>query len=476
MIWLRLLSPRKWSQIDPRYLPFADLTSADLPFYKLLRLSLFQVSVGLATALLVGTLNRVLIVELGVAAWLVASMVALPVLVAPFRALVGFRSDTHRSAIGWRRVPYIWMGSLLQFGGLAIMPFSLILLSGDTHWPAWIGPASAAFAFLLVGLGMQTVQTAGLALASDLVSKEKRPRMVALMYTMLLVGMLVSALVFSVFLQDFSKFRLIQVVQAAAFVGLLLNLAALWKQEARRPSATRRTEERPVFWEAWRVFVGAPGNLRFLVALALGTMAFAMQDIILEPYGGEVLGLSVSETTSLTALMAGGALAAFLSAAALIQRGLSPTLVASVGALVGVVAFSLVIFANPLQSELLFRVGTVLIGFGGGLFSIGTLTAALQLEEGGLTGLAIGAWGAVYATSTGIAIALGGGLRDVFTELAVGGALGAALDNAAVGYGVVYHLELLMLFVTLVAMGPLVYRRQLKGRPTEKFGLAEFPS
>ncbi|MGA1302197.1 MAG: PucC family protein, partial [Burkholderiaceae bacterium] len=130
MIWLRLLSPRKWSQIDPRYLPFADLTSADLPFSKLLRLSLFQVSVGLATALLVGTLNRVLIVELGVAAWLVASMVALPVLVAPFRALVGFRSDTHRSAIGWRRVPYIWMGSLLQFGGLAIMPFSLILLSG----------------------------------------------------------------------------------------------------------------------------------------------------------------------------------------------------------------------------------------------------------------------------------------------------------------------------------------------------------
>ena len=56
------------------------------------------------------------------------------------------------------------------------------------------------------------------------------------------------------------------------------------------------------------------------------------------------------------------------------------------------------------------------------------------------------------------------------------GALGPALDNAAVGYGVVYHLELLMLFVTMVAMGPLVYRRQLKGRPTEKFGLADFPS
>lgn len=476
MIWFDLLSPRKWAQLDPRLLPFADLTSKDLPLWKLFRLSFFQVSVGMATALMVGTLNRVLIVELGVAAWLVATMVALPVLVAPFRALIGFRSDTHRSAIGWRRVPFIWTGSILQFGGLAIMPFALILLSGDTHWPTWIGPASAALSFLLVGLGMQTVQTAGLALATDLVAPDQRPRMVALMYTMLLVGMLVSALVFSLLLEDFSKFRLIQVVQGAAFVAFMLNLTALWKQEPRRPSTRQAATERPVFWKTWRLFVRAPGNLRFLVALSFGTMAFAMQDIILEPYGGEILGLTVAETTSLTALVAAGALVAFLGAAASIQRGLSPTLVSSVGALVGVVAFSLVIFAHPLESEGVFRVGTLLIGFGGGLFSIGTLTAALNLEENGLSGLAIGAWGAVFATSTGVAIALGGIIRDLVAHLAVSGALGPALSSPAVGYGAVYHIEIVLLFVTLVAMGPLVYRRELVGRRDSKFGLAEFPS
>ncbi|MDZ7651663.1 MAG: PucC family protein [Burkholderiaceae bacterium] len=82
----------------------------------------------MAAALLVGTLNRVMIVELGVPAWLVALMVALPLLFAPFRALIGFRSDHHRSVLGWRRVPYIWLGTLLQFGGLAIMPFALIML------------------------------------------------------------------------------------------------------------------------------------------------------------------------------------------------------------------------------------------------------------------------------------------------------------------------------------------------------------
>ncbi|MFN5701276.1 MAG: PucC family protein, partial [Betaproteobacteria bacterium] len=103
---------RGWVTLGPRFLPFADVASADLPLSRLLRLSLFQVSVGMALVLMMGTLNRVMIVELGVAPSLVALMVALPVLYAPFRALVGFRSDHHRAALGWRRVPFIWRGTM----------------------------------------------------------------------------------------------------------------------------------------------------------------------------------------------------------------------------------------------------------------------------------------------------------------------------------------------------------------------------
>ncbi|MHA7838570.1 MAG: PucC family protein, partial [bacterium] len=134
---------RGWMRLGTGLLPFADAASADLPLGRLLRLSLFQVSVGMTLVLLNGTLNRVMIVELDVPAWLVAAMISLPLLIAPFRVFIGFRSDTHRSALGWRRVPYIWYGTLLQFGGFAIMPFALILLSGDTHGPAWLGHASA---------------------------------------------------------------------------------------------------------------------------------------------------------------------------------------------------------------------------------------------------------------------------------------------------------------------------------------------
>lgn len=465
-----------WTGVGTRFLPFADVATAEVPLGRLLRLSLFQVSVGMATVLLIGTLNRVMIVEMGMAAWLVATMVALPLLFAPFRALVGYRSDTHRSVLGWRRVPYIWMGSLIQFGGLAIMPFSLILLSGDTLGPAWVGQAGAALAFLMVGAGMQTAQTAGLALATDIAAPHTRPRVVALMYLMLLVGMVVSGLVFGLLLSDFSQMRLIQVVQGAAMLTMVLNVVALWKQEARGGRTVTADTPRVPFGTIWRNFSKHARATRYLWAVGLGSAAFSMQDIILEPYGGEILGMGVGATTSLTALMAAGAIAAFALAAKALARGFDAYRLAALGSLVGIIAFSAVVFAEPLHSIPLFRVGVALIGFGSGLFSVGTLTAAMGLESGGMNGLALGAWGAVHATSTGLAIAVGGVLRDVVSGLANSGALGSALTNPATGYSFVYHCEIYMLFASLIAIGPLVRSAHHSSTPSSaKFGLAEFP-
>jgi MFS transporter, BCD family, chlorophyll transporter len=467
----------QWARVGTRFLPFADAASAELPLSRLLRLSLFQVTVGMAMVLLVGTLNRVMIVELAVSAWLVSAMVALPLVFAPFRALIGFRSDTHKSVLGWRRVPYIWIGTLLQFGGLAIMPFALIVLSGDTHGPAWVGHASAALAFLLVGAGLQTTQTAGLALATDLAPAESRPRVVALMYVMLLLGMVVSGLLFGGALHNFSQIRLIQVVQGSALLTMVVNLIALWKQEARDPANRSRGEPKPSFRENWARFAARGRSIRFLVAVGLGTAAFNMQDIILEPYGGEILHLPVGATTTLTAMMASGALAAFALAARALGRGSSPHKLAAWGVLAGLFAFSCVIFAEPLASPALFRLGATTIGFGAGLFSVGTLTAAMNLETDGLNGLALGAWGAVQASCAGLAIAAGGAIRDIVSSLATQGALGDALAGAGVGYSFVYHLELYLLFATLIAIGPLV--RSARSTPRNstpgKFGLAEFP-
>jgi BCD family chlorophyll transporter-like MFS transporter len=470
---------RRWVQRWlPHLMPFADVASADLPLPRLLRLSLFQVSVGLAAALLVGTLNRVMIVELHVAAWLVSLMVALPLLAAPFRAFIGFRSDTHASAIGWRRLPYIWIGTLLQFGGLAIMPFALLVLTGEGQLGmAWFGQLCAGLAFLLVGAGLQTTQTTGLALATDLASEATRPRVVALMYVMLLLGMLGGGLLCSALLSEFSDKRLVQVVQGAALLSVLLNAVAVWRQEARNPNRRRsKAAPAPAFGPQWRAFIEQKNARRFLWTVALGTTAFNMQDIVLEPYGGEILELSVGETSMLTALIAVGSLFAFGLAARLLGRGADPFRVAACGAVVGLPAFAAVIFAAPLEAAWLFRCGCVAIGFGSGLFAVGTLTAAMSMERRGHVGLALGAWGAVHATAAGASVAAGGALRDLVSGLAQGGWLGSVLATPVTGYSFVYHLEVALLFAALVAIGPLVRRTSRReAAASPQFGLADFP-
>jgi MFS transporter, BCD family, chlorophyll transporter len=479
----------RWMSVSPRFLPFADVATVELPLARLLRLSMFQVSVGMATALLIGTLNRVLIVEMGVSAWLVALMVALPLVVAPFRALIGFRSDTHRSVLGWKRVPYLWIGTFMQFGGLAIMPFALLLLAdagagsaggAKGAIPLWVGHIGAAVSFLLVGAGLQVTQTTGLALAMDLSTAEKRPRVVALMYVMFLLGMVASGLIFGILLSNFSPTRLIQVVQGAALITVFFNINAVWKQEARDSTRGARAKEpRADFRSAWKSFTAAGPVHRFLLTVGLGTAAFAMQDIILEPYGGEILHLSVADTTVLTAVMASGSLAAFALAARLLSQGFDAMRLAAYGTLVGLAAFCAVIFAEPLNSPMLFRAGGALIGFGSGLFSVGTLTAAMNLENRGFSGLALGAWGAVQASASGLAIALGGAIRDGVTTLSTNGYLGEVLNTPATGYSFVYHIELILLFATLIAAGPLVKAVRTAGahaESVEKFGLAEFPA
>jgi BCD family chlorophyll transporter-like MFS transporter len=466
----------KWTRIGTAYLPFADAASAELPLGRLLRLSLFQVSVGMALVLLVGTLNRVMIVELHVPAWLVAVMVSIPLIFAPFRAIVGFRSDTHKSVLGWRRVPYIWMGTLLQFGGFAIMPFALIVLSGDSNAPPIVGQAAAGLAFLLIGAGLHTVQTVGLALATDLAPAESHPRVVALMCMMMLLGMVASAIVFGGLLSHFSEVRLIQVIQGAAVTTMALNISALWKQEARDPARTSHALPQPTFFESLREFNSEGKATRRLVALGLGTIAFSMQDILLEPYGGQILHLPVGTTTALTALLALGGLTGFSIAARAIGKGTDPYRLAAFGALVGLAAFASVIFADPLQSLVLFALGVSLIGFGGGLFAHCTLTTAMRMAKPGQIGLALGVWGAVQASAAGASTALGGLIRDGVSSLAAKGTFGEALSGPSMGYSVVYHIEIGLLFATLVAVGPLVRgARDMLSASGQALKLSELP-
>lgn len=465
-----------WQKAGTRFMPFADAASEDVPLSRLLRLALFQVSAGCVLVLLTGTLNRVLIVELGVSVALVSAVVAIPVLAAPLRLLIGYRSDTYKSVLGWRRVPYVWFGSLLQFGGLAIMPFVLLLLHTQTVGPGWAGPAGAALAFLLTGFGLHTAQTAGLALATDIVPTAKRPRVVALLYVMLLVGMIVASVFYSIFLVDFSHKQLIQVIQGTALLTLVLNVIAIWKQEARDPSRTASDRKLAGFFEALADYRKHPGTMRLLLAVALGSAAFSMQDILLEPYGGEILGMSVAQTTLLTGLWAAGTMSGFAWAAYSLNHGAHMYRVAARGLLVGIAAFSAIILASPLGVDGLFYAGAAGVGLGGGLFAVCTMLAAMGISKKADSGILVGAWSAVQATAIGVSLLLGGVIKNVVNALAFEGVLGPAMNTAGTGYLFVYHLEIGLLFLCLAVLGPLTGPRYRQTQESDtRFGLAELP-
>ena len=332
-------------------------------------------------------------------------------------------------------------------------------------------------AFLLVGAGLHTTQTAGLALASDLAPEHARPRVVALLYVMLLLGMVLSALIFGFLLQDFTPVHLIQIIQGAAVITFVLNGIALWKQEPRNPALTDPAKPRISFAEAWRGFAAAGRSKRLLVAVGLGTAGFSMQDILLEPFGGQVFGMGVGQTTWLTAILAGGTLLGFALSANLLSSGSDPYRIASLGVLAGIAAFAAVIFAPTLQSRR----------------AVQNWRAHHRLWRRPVRGRhADGGHGSgVKRHERHRARRLGrragnrrrcrrlrvsGAVRDGISTLAERGVLGEAFQGPGAGYIFVYHFEIVLLFATLIAIGPLVRVgvRRAERQPSG-FGLAEYP-
>jgi MFS transporter, BCD family, chlorophyll transporter len=169
-----------------------------------------------------------------------------------------------------------------------------------------------------------------------------------------------------------------------------------------------------------------------------------------------VLGLPVGTTTAMTALLAVSGMIGFAIAARSLGRGMDPYRLAGSGAMLGLAAFSALVFSAPLHAPLLFAIGVSGIGLGGGLFAHCTLTAAMGSAPRAQIGTVLGIWSAVQATAAGSAVALGGLMRDGIGALASQGRFGPTLITPATGYLTVYITEIILLFATLAAIGPLV--------------------
>ncbi len=408
---------------------------------RLLRLSLFQFGLGFSTVVFTGTLNRVLISEEGVPATIVGWLLSLSLFVAPLRVMLGARSDARQKRQGYRRLPYVWYGSMLVFSGLSAAPFTMMFLSKssliaqNSAVPFAIGVIIATIIFLLYAIGVHIAQTGYLALVTDLVPQNDRHSAVVFLWIALICGQIVSALVISVFLREYTPGKLISIMQSSSVIFVVLAVVAIYGQD--KFGAIDGAEEASL--PRIRSVLSSARNRLFFAVVFVGTFAITGQDVLLEPYGAQVLGMPVDATTRLTALLGVGMLLAMLVATRLYKQLKSPLTLALIACGVGIIGFSLIVGTAALHSVTMFGIGASVIGLANGLFLISTLSIVVALADTETAGLFVGLWGLVQTTATGIGTLIGGLMRDSATR---------ASESITTGYVTFYSLELVLCAVT----------------------------
>jgi BCD family chlorophyll transporter-like MFS transporter len=427
-----------------------------------LRLGLFQFGLGIALAPVTGTLNRVLIDDLRIPAVAVGVLIALHYFVSPVRALIGYRSDQYRAEGHWR-TPYLVFGAMLTYGGLACAPFALILLGSPDRMPFVPGLIICLAMFLAYGIGVNIVETIYLALVSDITPPRDRGRVLVVLWVMLVMGTIVSSVIVGLFLMDYNHIRLIRVMQGTAVVFIILTVVALWgKERLRRDGMVAGPIDdirvRMTLWGSIRMLARQRVVSGLFAVLSIATLAFATHDVLLEPYGAQVLQMSVAATTQLTALWGVAMLVAIATAGIWLWRGRSAVALISLGCFVGALGFLTISYASDAALVTPFRAGVGLIGMGRGMFLVGSIALIMSMTDRGHAGLFIGVWGVAQALAQGFGTIGGGLARDIAQ---------AQTGSVALGYTFVYAASLGCLAAALVALIVLQRNREFRAGTTQ---------
>ena len=406
------------------------------------RMAAFPLALGLVGVLVTGTLNRVMIVELAIPASLVGLFLATPPLLSPLRVWLGYRSDAFPLR-GLRREPYIVLGSVLA--ALGVIAATILALTTATL--GGLAVAGLLLAFLAYGAGKHLSSNTFEALIADKFEGAGRRQAVTLFKIPMFVGIIGGAIVLGRALDPFTGGRLAAVVLAVGVLAVLLATLAVWRQEPRTEimrAASRRAQQTP-FWRILRDIIWRdPQARRFFSFVMLAVIGTQAQDMLLEPYGALVLGMSVSQTTRLTSVWGAGAILAMaLSGGWLVRRfGYRPVL--RLGLLTNIAVFGGIIIAGALGSVGLFQGLVLILGVGTGLAFSGALAAVIDFTTAIRAGFLMGVWGVAGELGEAVGNLFGGAMVDTIRALTGGDALAA--------YGAVFVTEGVLLAAALALL------------------------
>lgn len=444
-----------------------------------LRLGLFQGCLGCLAVVFAGLMNRVMISELGFPALLVGTALAFEQFVAPARVLFGQISDA-RPIAGRRRLPYIWMGTLL-FCGLAVLSVPLIfhvgrLLDAESTLLLWGGIAALCGLFALYGLAISMASTPYLALVIDRTSEEERSRAVGIIWCLLTVGIVVGAIATALALRSLDGVTDPSVLEPVLqrFMGgvalsvLVLTLIATFGMEGHgRAAIDRPRDDAITLHQAWMLITSSPQVLVFFLFLMLFTLGIFLQDPILESYGAEVFGMPIAATASLNAFWGIGTLVGLLLAGLWIVPRLGKLPTARLGCQLIAASLLALLLAGVTAQVVLLKVVMVLFGLAAGVGTNSALVLMLDLTLPQAAGTFVGVWGLAQALSRAMGKVLGGGLLDVGRALADRVGL---VDQPLPAYSLVLGVEVIVTLAALVALGRVNLRqfREDTGRSLSK--------
>lgn len=398
-----------------------------LSWLSIIRIGLVQTALGAVVVLCTATINRVMIVELSLMAMIPAFLVGIYHAFQLLRPKWGHGADNHV-----RRTPWI-------IGGMAVLALGTAGAATATAWMEtafWPGMMLGLVAFAMVGLGLGASATNLLALLAAHVAPGRKAAAGSLVWILMIAGLAASGITIGQVLDPYSGARLVTVSLCIGAIAMVVTVLALWGVEVRGEVARQRTSAdfRTAAIEIWHDRQARAFTLFVFVAM----LAYNTQDLILEPFGGHVFGMTPGESTALGGKMHAGALLGMLVVfiTGLVQRSTATTCMFMIGGCVGSGLSLAALGYGGLQgTSWPLELNVMVLGFCNGIFAVAAIGMMMGLASEGeraREGTRMGVFGA--AQSMGFAIGAG------FGALALD-ALRAVTGQLAQSYSTVFVLE-----------------------------------
>jgi BCD family chlorophyll transporter-like MFS transporter len=403
---------------------------------KVLQLSLVHVGVSITVTPVTSTLNRIMIADLHWSALSVGLLVALPYLLSPLQVIMGNWSDRH-PLWGNFRSPWIVLGGLMASFGSYATAHAVFLVDENRA----LGIAACLLFFTIWGVGVNIASVSYLSLLSELTEEQPgwRSKTVSVMWTAMILSTIGVSILLGRALEVYSVESLYTAFGAVWLVSTVFVFfgAAGLEPKAEAMGIRRNTANNPL--TALRLLGENNSARRFFLYLTLVLVSIHAQDVLLEPFGAEVLGMPVAATTRLTSIWGVGVFITMLGGLPLVRRW-GKKRAANIGAYIAALGFALIIVSG-LMGQVGFFMGAVLVlGLGGGLMTVSNLSFMLDMTVPQAAGLYMGAWGVANFAGQALGNIASGLLRDIALQLT---------GSSSAGYVVVFSLEIVGLLAAV---------------------------